>query len=246
MYLQNGRDIAIMDSGNNRYCLYSKDGRCLKELNMARFRVFRTIPDSRGYIYGDQIGFEEGPAAELIRITPDFSSSELITGYKLDTSAGTLAAVFDRLTYTVLPDDRFLWARTSKYEIHMLNPEGREIMRIIKDYSPAGIPSADKKNLMKEYSGVKEAQIPARYPPFSYFICDELGRIYSQTFERDGEGNLIYDVFDPEGRCFARIALPESEMLFVVKKDKAYCLIREDPKDGIPLVKRYAMTWIFP
>jgi hypothetical protein len=31
-------------------------------------------------------------------------------------------------------------------------------------------------------------------------------------------------------------------MAFVVKKDRLYALIMEDA-EGVPLVKRYAMTW---
>ena len=49
-------------------------------------------------------------------------------------------------------------------------------------------------------------------------------------------------MFDAEGRCFTRFALLKEEMAFVVRKNKLYALILEN-EEGLPLVKRYAMTW---
>ncbi len=53
-------------------------------------------------------------------------------------------------------------------------------------------------------------------------------------------GSFWHDVFDAQGRCFTRFTLPGGEMLFIVKKNKLYVMIKEN-EDGIPLVKRYGM-----
>jgi hypothetical protein len=243
MYLQGGRAIAIMDTGNSRYSLYDKTGLCLKEFNLGRYRVFRTVPDSRGYVYGDQLKFDPKPATELIRIEPDFSDARKLAEYEYDISQGTVGVIFDRLTFGVFPDDRFFWARNSKYEIHVLDPKGREIRRILKDYNPVRITDKDKDELLKQYQGAEKDNIPGEYQPFFYLLGDDEGRLYARTYERDERDRLIYDVFDPEGRFFARMALPEWEMLFVVKRGKAYVMITEDPEDGSPLVKRYTLEW---
>lgn len=243
MYLQGGRRIAILDVGNHRYSLFSKTGENLEEYNIGKYNVFRTVPDSRGYVYGDQLKFDPKPATELIRIEPDFSDARVLAEYEYDISQGTLGAVFDRLTYGVFPDDRCFWARSSEYEIHVLDPGGREIRRILKDYDPVRVTDTERDKLIKDYRGVERDRIPGKHAPFFYLLGDDAGRIYARTYERDERDRLIYDVFDPEGRFFARLALPEWEMLFVVKRGKAYVMISEHPEDGLPLVKRYALEW---
>jgi hypothetical protein len=83
---------------------------------------------------------------------------------------------------------------------------------------------------------------PENYPPLYYFALDDRGWMYVSTYEKDIKGNIYFDVFDAEGRCFARFSHPEGETLFVVKKNKAYFLIQES-EEGLPLVKRYSMDW---
>lgn len=243
MYLRAGELIAIMDSGNSRYSLYSKTGECQKEFNMGQYQVFRTIPDSRGYVYGEQLNFDPKLGIQLLKIFPDFSAAEVLVEFEYSTARGTLDVLFDRLTFGVFADDRFYWARSSKYEIHILDPAGRVMRRIVKDYDPVKMTDRDREELIKTYATAKRENIPGVFPPLFYVLVDDLGRLYVRTYEKDEAGAWIYDIFDPEGRFFARLALPGEELLFVVKRDRAYCMINEDSEDGIPLIKRYAMEW---
>lgn len=66
-----------------------------------------------------------------------------------------------------------------------------------------------------------------------------------RTYENEKRGEdywYRYDVFDAEGRCLTSFSLPEREIVFVSKKNKLYCMVREN-EEGIPQVKRYDMTW---
>jgi len=83
---------------------------------------------------------------------------------------------------------------------------------------------------------------PKYYPIFYYFLCDDEGRIYVRTYERDKQDNIYYDVFDAEGRHFAKFSHPDNELITVIKNKRAYCLIKAD-EEGIPLIKRYKMEW---
>ena len=246
LYLKDGKLIALMDGGNNRYSLYSKSGDCLKEIDMGKYRVFRTIPDSRDYVYGDRLNFSGGPipSIQLLRISPDFSDAEIIVEYEFERRFEVFATVLDRLAYAVASDDRFLWVRSTEYEIHILNPDGEEIRRIHKKYEAVPITEEEKKVLGERYTLDGDIKLlPNQYSPIFYFICDDLGRIYVRTYERNEKGWIGFDIFDDEGRFFSRLFLPEEEMLMVVKKDKAYCMIAESPDEGIPLVKRYTLDW---
>jgi len=85
-------------------------------------------------------------------------------------------------------------------------------------------------------------EFPKNYYPYYFFICGDEGRIYVRTYEKDKEGNFKYEVFDPEGRYIANFPLPGIDFLYVVKNNKMYSMVWEDEK-GIPVVKRYAVTW---
>ncbi|MCK7468610.1 MAG: hypothetical protein MZU91_11225 [Desulfosudis oleivorans] len=64
----------------------------------------------------------------------------------------------------------------------------------------------------------------------------------SGAYEQDDAKRFFYDVFDQEGRFFARFSLPEDELLYAVRKGKAYSAIEEN-EAGVPQVKRYAVVW---
>ena len=143
-------------------------------------------------------------------------------------------------------DGRLIWLVTKKYEFHILDSGGKPIRKIIKDYAPLKISADEQKRILKErYADIPyklKIEFPEAYPPVEYFIGDDEGRLYARTHEEDGKGGLWYDVFDSEGRCFTRFALPKEETAFIIKKNKLYALISEN-EEGIPLVKRYAMEW---
>ena len=119
----------------------------------------------------------------------------------------------------------------------------------VKIYGPDG---RHLRTIGKKGQGPGELQSPTRMtmtPYFAphksvlyYFILDDEGRFYVRTYDTDENGRFYYDVFDREGRYFTRLSLPESELLWVVKKGKAYTYIEEN-EDGIPQVKRYAVVW---
>ena len=78
------------------------------------------------------------------------------------------------------------------------------------------------------------------FPVFEDFLCDDDGRIYVRTYERDENDDVIYDVFDPEGRYFTQFSLPFGERASVIKKNKMYCLVTSS-EEGFPIIKRYEM-----
>jgi hypothetical protein len=237
---------AVLDV--NKLTFYSLDGTCLRELSTARSRLARFRFDAKGNIYDDAFDFSP-PKLKLglIKYDPGLNRIRTLAEIEEPLPAGGGFNAFTTLIYHHLTaDGRVIWLATSRYEFHVLDTEGRLVRRIIKDYEPLRVSASDKKRLLEERFGNStvrdEIVFPEVFPPVSFFIGDAEGRLYAQTYETDAEGDIIHDVFDAEGRGFARFSLPREEMPFVVKKDKLYVLIREDA-EGIPLVKRYAMAW---
>jgi hypothetical protein len=235
----------ILDT--NKLTFYGIDGTCLKEISTARVRMARFRFDSKGDIYGDSFDF--GPKLKLGLVKYDMNLNVLKTMAEVEEplpAGGGFNAFTTLINLHVTADDRVIWMVNSKYEFHVVNTEGKLLRRILKDHEPLRVTAADQKRILEERYGNSSVRnqivFPDVFPPVYYFVGDPEGRLYAQTYETDGKGGLIYDVFDTDGRCITRFSLPREEMPFIVKKNKLYAMINED-EEGIPLVKRYSMEW---
>lgn len=250
IHLAGGKDITIMDRGNNRFSYYSKDGRCIKEIGVGKYRLFVAQADSRGYIYGYLVTLGDKVTLDLIKFNQEFKPIMTIISREMPKKPPPVELT-ELLHFQVIEDDSFVWARTFQYELNILDRDGKLVKRIVKDYDPIKI---TKENLKREFKRryphrtlpAKLPKIPDHwpkyYPIFYYFLCDDEGRIYVRTYERDKQDHIYYDVFDSEGRYFAKFSHPDNELITVIKNKRAYCLIKAD-EEGIPLIKRYKMEW---
>jgi hypothetical protein len=133
-----------------------------------------------------------------------------------------------------------------KYELFVLDPDGKIIKKIVRDYDGIEITNREKEKLIKDWLGDTPVpsnvkfEFPDVYPPFIRFSCDDEGRIYVQTYDKteDGEADY-YDVFDSEGKYIARFSL--KYWAIVWKKQKLYTI--EEDEEGFQVVKRYRVTW---
>ena len=243
--LPNGT-AAVLDV--NKLTFYSLDGTCLNELSTARSRMARYKFDAAGNIYGDSFDFAP-PKLKLglVKYDPGLNKVKALAEIEERLPTGGGFNAFTTLLYHhITADDHIVWLVTSKYEFRVLDTEGNLLRRILKDHESLNVTASDKKRILEERFGNSTVRdqivFPDAFPPVSFFIGDAEGRLYVQTYEVDAKGRLAHDVFDAEGRCFTRFFLPREEMPFVVKKGKLYVLILEN-EEGIPLLKRYAMSW---
>jgi hypothetical protein len=80
--------------------------------------------------------------------------------------------------------------------------------------------------------------IPDYWPAYARFCLDNKGWIYVFTYEKAIDASC-WDVFEEEGRYFARIHLNISP---VVIRDSQMYAIKQD-EDGFQFVKRFKITW---
>lgn len=66
---------------------------------------------------------------------------------------------------------------------------------------------------------------PKHYYPYNYLFCDDEGRTYVRTYQKAGQGEVFFDVFDSEGRYIAKFTRPVGEMPSIIKKGKMYSLL---------------------
>jgi len=249
MHLFRGKEMMIYDGGNNRLSYYSLDGECLKEIPAGKYRFSRAIPDSNGNIIGQLLIFGDKIVTEIKIFDSELNPVHEIAALEEEgISTNVLNMMRPVISVRVMENDHIVWGASSRYEICVVNPEGTTIRKIVKDYDPVKITEADKEEMINERFGDRgvpegiKLEFPKNYNPFYYLICDDEGRIYVQTYEKDKQGDVYFDVFDTEGRYIARFSLPEDEIPYIIKKNKMYSYIRES-EEGIPLVKRHNMEW---
>ncbi len=191
-HLVRGKDITIMDRGNNRFSYYSKNGRCLKEISTGKYRPFQALADSRGYVYGHIVTLGKKITQDLVKFDQEFKRIMTITSMEMPPKPPP-AELTELYHFQVIEDDSLIWGRTFKYELNIHDRDGKLIKRIVKAYTPIKI---TKENLKREFrrrypnrslpSPVIKipGHWPKHYPIYSNFICGDEGRIYVRTFAR--------------------------------------------------------------
>jgi len=248
MHITAANEILLYDTANRRISFFSFEGECLKEIPAGKYMFARTIPDSKGNIIAQSLIFGEKPVYEIIKF--DSYLNPILTLKTLPAEgfeSNIIQMVRPVFNVRVMPDDHIAMGSSSEYEIHIVNPEGKTVRKIIKDYTPVKITDEEKEEWKKSFEG---EHLPPGYKletsnyqnPYWYFICGNDGRIYARIFEKDKKGYFYWDVFDSQGRYITKFSLPENEIIQHVKKNKMYILIRENEK-GIPVVKRYNIEW---
>ena len=131
------------------------------------------------------------------------------------------------------------------YAIRMFDPEGKEIRRIEKKYTPREVTEDEKEEILERIPtvgiNIKDRLIfPKHYPAFEMFTIDEEGRLIVRTYGRGKKDEeFISDVFDTEGKLITSFSSKASPRLW--KNGKLYAI--EENEDGINVIKRYTYRW---
>jgi hypothetical protein len=244
MYLISGKELMFYDISNRRISYFSLDGECLREISTANQMFERTIADSKGNIIGYFFIPGERYVHELKKFDSKLNPIMTIVTIEEERTPYVIEILDTSLQFRVLENDNIVWSHPSSYELSIISPEGKTLRKIMKAYDPVKITEAEKKEMIESITtppGYK-VKVPEYYNPLYYFVCDDEGRIYVRTFERDSKGGFCYDVFGAEGRNMGKFSLPVDELIFVVKRGKIYTTVS---KNGQPysLVKRYSIEW---
>ena len=139
--LKGGKDIVVMDRGNNRFSYYSKEGECLKEIPLGKYSsTSRVKPDSKGYIYADTADFDTDKRIDkIIRFDPEFKILAVVAEAEVARKPSEFSLISEWFMFVVLENDHLVWGRNNKYEFTVLNPDGTPTKKIIKDYDPVKI-----------------------------------------------------------------------------------------------------------
>jgi hypothetical protein len=248
-YLPQG-ELAVNDFQRAWISYFSLEGKYLHGLSTSSMPAFRRPEtDTLGNLVAGYINLKGDFQSVLAKFTPDLVSIQTICTQPL-VSKPPLFEYFEsmrstNLVWTVSQKDDIFWGVISRYEINVHSPDGKLVKRILRDSDGVTISAKEREDLIRDMFG--SSQVPSnitlklsdKYPPFIRFTCDEEGRLFVQTYEKTaGGGSEYYDVFDPEGKFIAHIALKSRPMVW--KNQKLYTI---EDEDGLQFIKRYKVTW---
>lgn len=239
--------LVVYDVLSLRFTYLTLNGKFLKTVSVNKLPLGSARIDSRGFVYQYKRGRGYKMVEELIKYDPDLNPIQKFHSFEKSRKPRVRYPFPERYYFDVSKDDNLIWILSSTYDIHVVDPNGKTVKRIVKDYDPVKITNSDKEGFIKKESSQDfpvqfNYEFPEYYPVVSGIYIDDHDRIYTKTSERDGKGWIYYDVFDPMGRYISRFSFPENEQIAVIKNNKLYCIIREN-EEGVPLAKRYALEW---
>jgi hypothetical protein len=250
MDLAGDERLVVYDMRKSCLSFFTFSGDFIKEHNVAKyFPLVRVMSDQKGHFAIQyHVRDEENAGYKIILLDSNLESVREITSLERKRNPPRVLCLINPLLhYRVTKDGQILTGYSEDYELCFLNQNGDLVKKIITAYTPLPVSNEDKKRLTEARfpesgGGVPEGykvEFPDHYPPFSSFLIDSTGRIFVRTYEKAGEGMHYYDIFDPEGRYLARVAV--YDQVAALKKGKLYTV--EEDEEGYQVVKRYHIKW---
>ncbi len=244
-------EIFVEDHGARAFVFYTLDGQYSRRVTYSSVFIFTTGIDSLGNIVGImQTPGKNGNMHVINRYDPELNYLHTF-GYPIEWDRSEYNYFKSWLKWAVFKGDHVIFAFSENYELYIYDAQGSLIQKIEKKYKPVKISEEElayMRSVVRLPSNVKNI-VPKHHDAFQRISVDEKDRIFVQTWEKtkDGKG-FIYDVFGPDGICFARVPLhfnfgrfPLHLSPLVWKNGKVYA--REEDKDGYQFVVRYSVHW---
>ncbi|MCJ7581756.1 MAG: 6-bladed beta-propeller [Candidatus Aminicenantes bacterium] len=236
-------EIIIYDLVSRRFSFYSKDGQFIKDLSAAEFSFTSPRVDSKGNILA--IIAERNRENPVYDLKKYDSALNYVCSYISIPIPDPLIYNIYRpsLQWTLNEEDKVIFGYPEKYEFHIFNPEGSEIMKIEKEFTPNDITQEHidlAKKAAERFSGEMKLEIPPHYPAYSYISVEEKDNVFVQTYYK--ENNVLesfYDVFNPDGKFICKIQFDAMPRAW--KKGKLYTI--ENDEEGFQVIKIYRVTW---
>ena len=241
-------DVVVWDVMIRKLHFFSLDGEYKKSISFEKL-FDRPVINYEGNIVSIVNGdVAENPKYELRKHDLELNPLTFYYSFpKYDTARDGFNSFRSTLLWAVTNNNEIVCGHPDEgYELKIFNPEGKITKIIIKGYTPVRIPEEAIKRATKlQLPPGSFYSIPKYYSPFIWIIVDEDSRIFVCTHERlKNKGGRYWDVFSPEGKFIAKIAISHEFLMgrpIIFKGGNLYLI--EADEDGYQYVKRYKVTW---
>jgi len=241
-------DVVVWDVMVRKLHFFSLVGEYKKSISFEKL-FGRPVINSEGNIVSKVNGdVAENPKYELRKHDLELNPLTFYYSFpKYDTARDGFNSFRSTLQWAVTNNNEIVCGHPDEgFELKIFNPEGQITKIIVKDYTPVRIPEeAIKRATKQQLPPGSFYSIPKYYSPFIWIIVDEDNRIFVFTHERPkNKGGRYWDVFNPEGKFIAKIAISHEFLMgrpIIFKGGNLYLI--EADEEGYQYVKRYKVTW---
>ena len=237
--------LLIVRNGWLGLSIFGRDGTFLKTIVTEDVqRSHNAVFDARGRLYLNRIRIQdmEHRWDALKRYDSEMTTAVELKSIPIGSPYNVAAPL---VAWTIDRKDNIIFGYPEKYEIEIIDSQGKTTKKIQKDYDPVEVSPEVKERNEKT---LKEMQLPpeivskiflSKYQSaYRKFLIDDNNRLFVETWKQKGR-DYFYDVFDEGGRYLVEVILPFRPVLF--EAGKLYTC--EADSEDYPVVKRYAVTW---
>ena len=242
LHICQDNQLWIADSRNRRIAIFTAMGKFLRNVSTGKVRITNIDIDSKGNIIGTRFVMSEDKnyLQEVQKFNSDMEYEFTLESapFPADPRRKIRNTIFPFLDYQFANQDQIVYGFPLTYELKVYDLQGNLLRKIYKLYDPVVVPQETKEKLKKLELLDYKMVVSNHWPAYAQFRVDDKGWIYVGTYEKVLD-NFCWDVFDEDGRYFARIHLNFS--LVVIRNNNWYVL--KGDEDGYQFVKRYKVTW---
>ncbi len=240
MQITHHQELMVFDMSIRRLSFFSLDGEFIRLKSIGEIQALELKMNSKEKFIVDSVLLDPKNFLAVTSLKIFDSNLKLIATIYTSEPKDVFTPFLTFMVWTLYKIDNIVVGYNNSYEFQILEPEGKIIKKIIKEYVPVKITEEEKKERLKQLQQSEKKEVPEFYPAYLSFTVDDDNRIFVQTMERPKDKvGYYYDVFDSEGKFIVKIPLKIRPRIW--KKNKLY-LVEED-EDGYQYVKRYKVTW---
>ena len=240
MQITQQKELLVFDMRIRRISFFSLDGEFIRLKSIGEIQALELKMNSKENFIVDSVLLDPRNFLAVTSLKIFDSNLKLIATIYTSDPKDVLTPFLPFMVWTLYKIDNIVVGYNNTYEFQVLEPEGKLIKKIMKEYFPVKITEEERKERLKQLQQSEKKEVPEFYPAYLNFTVDDDDRIFVQTMERPkNKKGYYYDVFDSEGKFIVKIPLKIRPRIW--KKNKLYSI--EEDEEGYQYIKRYKVTW---
>jgi hypothetical protein len=240
IFLTADRRLVIEDFIRN-LTHYSLDGHFVKMQSTARIFPIDVLVDSSGRVFALQnVREPEISGKEIVLYDENLKLLQTVISFPRPKPDPQVLEPFQpEIYWALLKGNGLAVSGQAEYVVDIFGPQGNLVKKITRDYDPVKITEEDVKQRVRKIPEGRTLAVPKYFPAISSLTADDEGRLYVRTNEKGPGSTCFHDVFDPDGKYLAKIALKNGAQVW--KNSRLYSI--EEDEAGFQVVKRYRVNW---
>ena len=210
----------VVRNGPLGLSLFGRDGAFLKTIVTEDIKAsHNAVFDTRGRLYINRIRVQdmEHRWDVLKRYDAEMTTAVELKSIPIGSPYNVVAPMVE---WTIDRKDNIIFGYPQKYEIEIIDSQGKTTKKFQRDYDPVEVgPEVKERN----DKALKELRLPPEiaskiflgkfHSAYTNFLIDGDNRLFVANWRQEGR-DYFYDVFDENGRYLVEVLLPYKSILF--------------------------------